>query len=88
MSSILGYRAMLSSVFRFKLPEISSSSVLRDLIRSFKVEAPVRSIGPPSWDLDLVLRFLSSSAFEPLTSSSLRDLTKKVLFIILRNLDT
>ena len=86
VSSILGYRSMLSTVIHFKLPEISSASVLRDLIRSFKVEAPVRAIGPPSWNLDLVLHFLNSSTFEPLALSSLCNLTKKVLFLI--SLDT
>ena len=82
MSSILGYRSMLSSVFRFKLPEISSSPVIKDLIRSFKVETPVRSVRPPSWDLDAVLRYLISSTFQPLSSTPLRLLTKKVLFLI------
>ena len=42
VSSILGYRSMLLSVFRFKLPEISLSSVLKDFICSFTVETPVR----------------------------------------------
>ena len=42
VSSILGYCSMLSSFFRFKLYEISSSPVLKDLILSFKVETPVR----------------------------------------------
>ena len=82
MSSTLGYRSMLSSVFRFKLPEISSSVVLHDFLRSFKVEAPVRPVRPPSWDLDAVLCYLSSSTFEPLFSASLRSLTKKVLFLV------
>ena len=37
---------------------------------------------PPSWDLEVVLRFLRSSTFEPLSSLSLRSLTKKVLFLV------
>ena len=48
LSSILGYSSMLSSVFRLKLPEISLSPVIKDLIRSFRVETPVRSVRPPS----------------------------------------
>ena len=82
MSSILGYWSMLSAVFRFKLPEISTSTVLRDLLRSFKVEAPVRPVRPPAWDLDAVLGYLNSSTFELLDSTSLRSLTKKVLFLV------
>ena len=73
---------MLSSVFRFKLSEISSSPVIKDLIRSFKVETPVRFVRPPSWDLDVVLRYLIASTFEPLSSTPLRSLTKKVLFLV------
>ena len=46
--AILGYRSMLAAVFRFKLPEISTSPVLQDLVRSFKVEVPVRSVRPPA----------------------------------------
>ena len=53
--------------------------MLQDLVRSFKVEVPVC---PPPWDLQVVLRFLHSSTFEPLSSLSLRSLTKKVLFLV------
>ena len=84
VSSILGYRSMLSSVFRFKLPEISSSPVLKDLICSFKVETPVRPVSPPAWDLDVVLCHLISCrpTFESLSSTPLRSLTKKALFLV------
>ena len=37
-SSIAGYRSVLSSVFRLILPEISDSLILKDLLRSFKIE--------------------------------------------------
>ena len=40
VSTIKGYRAMLSSVFKFCLPEISSSPILKDLVRSFEISAP------------------------------------------------
>ena len=56
--------------------------MLHDLLRSFQVEAPVREVHPPSWDLPSVLNFLRSSPFEPLSSASLRDLTRKTLFLI------
>ena len=78
----MGYRSMLSAVFKSMLPEISSSPVLHDLLRSFQVEAPVREVRPPSWDLPLVLNFLRSSPFEPLSSASLRDLTRKTQLLI------
>ena len=44
VSAVLGYRSMLSAVFRTVLPEISTSSVLQDLLRSFKVEVPCREL--------------------------------------------
>ena len=62
----MGYRSVLSAVFRLKLPELSISPVLQVLLHSFKVEAPSCSILPSSWDLDKVLVYLRSSAFEPL----------------------
>ena len=82
VSAVLGYRSMLSAVFRFQLPEISSSPVLQDLLRSFKVEVPCRAVCPPPWDLEAILRYLCSPVFEPLASCSLRDLTRKTLFLV------
>ena len=60
ISAVLGYRSMLSAVFRTILPEISTSPVIQDLLRSFKVEAPCRAIRPQTWDLRICGRqFLS-----------------------------
>ena len=82
MSAILGYRSILAVVFKFKLPEIPTSPVLQDLVRSFKIEVPVRPVRPPPWDLEVVLRFLRSSTSDPLSSMSLRSLTNKLLFLV------
>ena len=81
-SSIASYRSMLSMVFRFILPELSFHFVLRDLLRSFRLERPVSSSCVPPWGLSLVLSFLRGPPFEPLSSCSLRDLTRKVLFLL------
>ena len=72
---------MLSVVFKFHLPALSSHPVLRDLLRSFRVSAPSYPMRPPSWDFSKVLRFLLSGDFEPLRDTPLRALTKKVLFL-------
>ena len=40
VSTIKGYRFMLSSVYKFCLPEISTSTILKDLTRSFEISAP------------------------------------------------
>ena len=77
----MGYRSMLSAVFKSILPEISPSLVLHGLLRSFQAEAPIREVRPPSWDRNVVLSFLRSSSFEPLPTISLRDLTCKTLFV-------
>ena len=82
LSSVKAHRSMLSSVFQFKLPALGEDRVLHDLVRSFAIERPRRPQAPPSLDLDVVLRHLMSSAFEPLESVSLRALTKKTLFLV------
>ena len=82
VSSVMGYRSMLAAVFTSVLPEISTSPVLHDLLRSFQAEAPIREVHPPSWDLNVVLSFLRSSYFEPLSTISLRDLTRKTLLLL------
>ena len=82
VSSIRGYRSMLSAVFRFHLPSLSSDPVLRDLLRSFKLSSAERVLRPPAWDLAKVLRYLNSSHFEPLSQASLRTLSQKALFLL------
>ena len=77
LSTIKGYRAMLSAVFKFPLPEISTSPILKDLIRSFEISAPRPLFPPPPWDLDKVLQYLSGPPFEPLARASFLDKTKK-----------
>ena len=77
----MGYRSMLSAVFESILPEISSSPILHDLLRSFHVETPIREVLPPSWDLPTVFNYLRSYSFEPLSKFSLRVLTRKTLFL-------
>ena len=82
VSSIRGYRSMLSAVFRLHLPSLSSHPVVRDLLRSFCLETAERQLCPSAWDLSMVLQFLNSSAFEPLSDAPLRALTQKVLFLV------
>ena len=82
ISAVLGYRSMLSAVFRRVLPEVSTSPVIQDLLRSFKVEAPCRAVRPPAWDLLKVLTYLRSSVFELLSQASFRDLSRKTLFLL------
>ena len=82
VSTIKGYRAMLSSVFKFCLPEISTSPILKDLVRSLEISAPRPVHRSPSWDLDKVLEYLSGPPFEPLADASFRNKTRKALFLV------
>ena len=71
---------MLSGVFRFVLPELSDHLVIKDLLRSFRLSRPVVSRVPP-WDLLGVLSSLREAPFEPLSSASLRVLSRTTLFV-------
>ena len=82
MAEIKGYHSTLVSIFKFRLPELLNSFILRDLIRSFEVERPRRPVGPPLWDLVKVLTYLRGSTFEPLSAKPLHLVTMKVAFLL------
>ena len=82
VSSLRGYHSVLSAVFRFPLPSLSSDPVFRDLLRSFRLSSAERVLRPPAWDLSKVLTYLVSPAFEPLSQASFRALTLKTLFLL------
>ena len=82
VSSLRGYRSVLSAVFRFHLPSLSSDPVIRDLLRSFRLSSAERVLRPPAGDLSKVLTYLVSPAFEPLSQASFRALTLKTLFLL------
>ena len=48
VSSLRGYRSVLSAVFRFHLPSLSSDPVIRDLLRSFRLSSAERVLRPPA----------------------------------------
>ena len=68
--AIAWYRSMLSAMFTFTLPKISSNLVLKDFLLSFYLKHPMIPVTAPPWDLQVVLGFLRSSSFEPLSSLS------------------
>ena len=82
VSTIKGYRSMLSSVFKFSLLEILTSPILKDLTCSFEISASRPVHRSPSWDLDKVLEYLSGPPFEPLADASFRNKTRKALFLL------
>ena len=82
VSSLRGYRSVLSAVFRFHLPSLSSDPVIRDLLRSFQLSSAERVLRPHAWDLSKVLTYLVSPAFEPFSQASFRPLTLTTLFLL------
>ena len=82
VSTIKGYRSMLSSVYKFCLPEISTLPILKDLTRSFEISAPRPVHRSPSWDLDKVLEYLSGPPFETLAEASFRNKARKARFLL------
>ena len=81
MSSLRGYRSVLSAVFRFHLPSLSSDQVLRMLLRSFQLFSGVCATSPY---LGLVYgaAYLVSPAFEPLSQAYFRTLPLTTLFLL------
>lgn len=82
VSAIKGYKAMLNSVFSLKGFNLADDPILMNLIKSFEIRLPKRVVRPPSWNLDVVLKALSLSPFEPLQTTPFRNLIKKTLFLV------
>ena len=82
MSSLHGYRSVLSAVFRFHLPSLSSDQVLRILLRSFQLSSAECVLRPHTWDLSMVLPYLVSPAFEPLSQAFFPALPLTTLFLL------
>ena len=82
VSAVRGYRSTLTAVFKYKLPDLSSDFILRDMVRSFTLACLPTPVGPPSWDLVKVLEYLRGPSFEPLASQSLWTVTLKTLFLL------
>ncbi|XP_066984696.1 uncharacterized protein [Macrobrachium rosenbergii] len=81
ISTIKGYRSMLTAVFRHRNLDLSNNKDLQDLIRSFET-IKEKGQDSPAWNLDVVLKFLMGNRFEPLHKASFKDLTLKTLFLI------
>ena len=82
VSSLHGYRSVLSAVFRFHLPSLSSGPVIRNLLRSFRLSSAEHGLRPPAWDLSLGLKYFVSPAWEPLSQASFHALTLLPLFLL------
>lgn len=81
VSTIKGYRSMLAAIFRNRGIDLSSDKDIAELLKSFATTKG-KSLRVPHWNLDVVLKWLTSKSFEPLSSCSVRNLTKKTLFLL------
>ena len=82
-SAIKGYKSMLNGIFTYNGFDMSRDPVLRDVIKacSARVHKPIQN-RTPSWNVDIVLKALTRTPYEPLHLCSRRDLTKKTLFLV------
>ena len=74
---------MLNGIFTYNGFDMSRDPVLRDVIKacSARVHKPIQN-RTPSWNVDIVLKALTRTPYEPLHLCSRRDLTKKTLFLV------
>ncbi|XP_045130668.1 uncharacterized protein LOC123515846 [Portunus trituberculatus] len=82
VTAIKGYKAMLNGVFALKGFDLSTDPVLREVIKTCSRQVQRPPCRAPSWNVDVVLKALTCPPFEPLHQASLRDLTKKTLFLV------
>ena len=68
-SDIKVYKAMLNSIFSIRGLDLNKDHVLKDIIRGCSSQPcrPDRELSP-SWNLDVVLRFLTMAPLNPLGS--------------------
>ena len=72
ISTVAGYSLTLISIFRYKIPGIRDRFFLRDLLRSVEIEGLLKSVGPPTWNLVMVVEHLRDPVSKPFVSKPLR----------------
>lgn len=72
---------MLSSVFKRRGLDLLSNSDLNDLVKPYDTSKQKKD-NMVSWNLDIVLKWLTGPSFELLCSTSLRNLSRKTLFLV------
>ena len=82
LSAIKGYKAMLQGVFSHRGVDLSSDQVLSSIIRACSRQVCRSGPKVPSWNLDVVLRALLTSPFEPMATADMRNVTMKTIFLV------
>ena len=68
--------------FYLRFSVFTLDPVIRVLLRSFRLSSAGRVLHPHAWDLSMVLPYLVSPAFEPLSQASFRALPLTTLFLL------
>ena len=79
---IIGYCAIINSVFTLKGIDLANSKELSMLFRSFAKSCSPQDLHPPAWDVALVLQSLTNQPYEPIREAEERFLAHKTLFLI------
>ena len=83
MSSVKGYRVMLSNTLKFRSGrDIGHDPVISEVIRSLELQRPVTRSLTPRWNLTCVLWSLCKAPYEPLSRSDMTSLTYKTVFLL------
>ena len=82
ISTIKGYKSMISNTLKFKTGNRIGSNPVLSEIRSFELQRPVQRSLTPKWDLSWVLVCLQKPPFEPLDKASKFHVTIKTAFLL------
>ena len=82
VNTIRCYRSTLHSVLRHTGLKINKNQDVADVIRSLRLRAPVNNSRLVNWNLDVLLKFLCSDTFEPISHCSLLNLTRKTFILL------
>lgn len=74
---------MLNGIFGIRGLDLNDHRVIKEIIKTCAA-TPRRDATNrlPPWNLDVVLKYLTGTPFEPLNKATLRDVTQKTLFLV------
>lgn len=83
VTSIKGYRSAISNTLKFSdAADITSSSIITDLLKGFLLRRPVHRSLTPKWNLTCVLWSLTKAPYEPLRAADIKHVTHKAVFLL------
>ena len=84
INTIKGYRAALGVPLKLSTKmDLTNNNIIGALFSNFTQERPVKAKEFPSWDLGVVLHYLSKPPFEPISKATPMNLNKKTAFLLL-----